>query len=171
MDAEQEKKFNEAIRNPQNMGEMSDADRIGTVGNAECGDMLRMWIKFREKDGKRVIDKASFQSFGCETAIAVASFATQKIIGKTANEALSMSGEELSSDLGPLPPMKIHCTQMVTGALKDALDQESGNATAPSPSPVEAAAPTLLQNMNQASQKAGKVKIVLLNEDGSDRKS
>ena len=58
------------MRNPQHMGEMAGADSIGTVGNAECGDMLRVWVKFREENGRKVIDKASFQSFGCETAIA-----------------------------------------------------------------------------------------------------
>ena len=111
-----------AMANPENMGELPNADAIGTVGNADCGDMLRMWIKFREDEkGRRVIDKASFQSFGCQTAIAVASMATEMIQGKTPQEALSMSGGDLSAPLGPLPPMKIHCAQLVEGALKNAL--------------------------------------------------
>ena len=87
-----QKKVEEAIRNPKNLGKMEDADSVGTVGGAGCGDMLRMWLKFRDQDGKQVIDKASFQSFGCETAIAAASLATELIRGKTTEEAMSMSG-------------------------------------------------------------------------------
>lgn len=120
-----DEKIDEAIRNPQNLGEMSGADAVGTAGSGDCGDMLRMWIKFREENGRRVIDKASFQSFGCQTAIAVASMATEMIKGKTPQEALSMSGDELSAPLGPLPPMKIHCAQLVEGALKNALTGEA----------------------------------------------
>jgi len=75
------------MRNPQNLGELADADAVGTVGNSDCGEMLRMWVKFKDEKGKKVIDRATFQSFGCETAIAVASLATELIRGKTAEEA------------------------------------------------------------------------------------
>ncbi|NBR47821.1 FeS assembly protein [bacterium] len=119
-----EEKIDEAIRNPKNLGEMAEADAIGTAGSSDCGDMLRMWIKFRNEDGRRVIDKATFQSFGCQTAIAVASMATELIKGKTPSEALAMSNEDLSAPLGALPPMKIHCAQLVEGALKNALTGE-----------------------------------------------
>ena len=129
-----QEKIDEAIRNPKNLGEMTGADAVGTAGSSDCGDMLRMWIKFREVDGRRVIDKATFQSFGCQTAIAVASMATELIKGKTPQEALSMSGEALSEPLGPLPPMKIHCAQLVEGALKNALTGEGAPASgAPAP--------------------------------------
>jgi len=142
-------KIDEAIRNPKNLGEMSGADAVGTAGSSDCGDMLRMWIKFREDEtGRRVIDKASFQSFGCQTAIAVASMATEMIQGKTPQEALSMSGGDLSEPLGPLPPMKIHCAQLVEGALKNALTGEA----APAPG---ASAPTLADSL----QPKGAVKI------------
>src|SRR5205814_10604693 len=103
------------------MGELSNADAVGTVGNADCGEMLRLWVKFKQQDGKQVIDRATFQSFGCETAIAVASLATELIRGKTAEEALSLKTNELAGDLGPLPPMKIHCAELVEGALRSAL--------------------------------------------------
>lgn len=106
-----------------NLGEMADADAVGTVGSPDCGDMLRMWLKFKEDErGRKVIDRATFQTFGCQTAIAVASAATRLIAGRTPEEALRMSGEELSAPLGPLPPMKIHCAQLVEGALKSALE-------------------------------------------------
>ena len=113
------------MRNPQNMGELANADAVGTVGNSDCGEMLRMWVKFKEQNGKKVIDRATFQSFGCETAIAVASLATELIRGKTADEALNLKTEELAGELGPLPPMKIHCAQLVEGALRSALEPES----------------------------------------------
>src|SRR5438477_12074687 len=128
MDSNLQKRITEAMRNPQNMGELANADAIGTVGNAGCGEMLRMWIKFKEEEGKKVIDRATFQSFGCETAIAVASLATELIRGKTAEEALSLKTEELAGDLGPLPPMKIHCAQLVEGALRSALDPSKVSA-------------------------------------------
>ena len=143
-----EERIDEAIRNPKNLGEMSGADAVGTAGSGDCGDMLRMWIKFKDDGGRRVIDRATFQSFGCQTAIAVASMATELIKGKTPQEALSMSGGELSAPLGPLPPMKIHCAQLVEGALKNALNG--------SPAPAAgASAPTLADSL----QPKGSVKI------------
>src|SRR6202453_754163 len=102
-----EQRIHDAIANPKNVGELANPDAVGTVGSPDCGDMLRMWIKFKDQDGRRVIDRATFQTFGCETAIAVASVATELISGKTAAEALSLSGEELAAPLGALPPMKI----------------------------------------------------------------
>jgi len=143
-----EERIDEAIRNPKNLGEMSGADAVGTAGSGDCGDMLRMWIKFKDEGGRRVIDRATFQSFGCQTAIAVASMATELIKGKTPQEALSMSGGELSAPLGPLPPMKIHCAQLVEGALKNALN----GSPAPAPG---ATTPTLADSL----QPRGSVKI------------
>jgi nitrogen fixation protein NifU and related proteins len=125
MNEDLQKRIAEAMRNPQNMGELANADAVGTVGNSDCGEMLRMWVKFKEQNGKKVIDRATFQSFGCETAIAVASLATELIRGKTADEALSLKTEELAGELGPLPPMKIHCAQLVEGALRSALEPEA----------------------------------------------
>ncbi|HYG34942.1 MAG TPA: iron-sulfur cluster assembly scaffold protein, partial [Clostridia bacterium] len=133
MSEDLQKRIAEALRNPQNLGELPDADAIGTVGNSDCGEMLRMWVKFKEQNGKKVIDRATFQSFGCETAIAVASLATELIRGKTPEEALSLKTEELAGELGPLPPMKIHCAQLVEGALRSAL--ETGPAPSPQPTP------------------------------------
>jgi nitrogen fixation NifU-like protein len=117
----------------ENLGEMADADAIGTVGSPDCGDMLRMWVKFKEDaQGRKVIDRATFQTFGCQTAIAVASAATRLIAGRTPEEALRMSGEDLSAPLGPLPPMKIHCAQLVEGALKSALESVASEGAGPS---------------------------------------
>ena len=160
MDKDFQQKVADAIANPQNMGEMEAADAIGTVGSPGCGDMVRMWIKFKEEKGKKVIDRATFQTFGCETAIAVASLATELIKGKTAEEALALKGEDLAADLGPLPPMKIHCGQLVEGALKSALDPAAAASASPAPSP-SAPAPTLMDSLG-ASEASAKKKLVFL---------
>jgi NifU-like protein involved in Fe-S cluster formation len=157
-----ETKFQDALQSPKNLGEMTDADAIGTVGNPECGDMVRMWLKFKEKDGQKVIDRASFQSFGCQTAIAVASVATELLKGKTIDEARAMSASQLSGDLGPLPPMKIHCGQLVEGALRDALDRSAGpSGTAPSPANAPNLSPTLAQSLHTPPT-SGKVRVIKL---------
>jgi len=154
-----EERIAEAIRDPKNLGEMKDADAVGTVGSADCGDMLRMWIKFKEEDGKKVIDRATFQSFGCQTAIAVASVATELLKGKTAEEARTMSGEELAAPLGALPPVKIHCAQLVEGALRNAL---TGNDQATHANETQTA-PTLLEQI--APKTDGKVKVVFATDE------
>src|SRR6266699_1441032 len=159
MNEDLQRKIAEAMANPQNMGELTGADAVGTVGNSDCGEMLRMWVKFKEEHGKKVIDRATFQTFGCETAIAVASVATELIAGKTVDEALSMSGEELSAPLGPLPPMKIHCAQLVEGALRSALAPQP-EAAKPAPEPA-ARATTLFDQLNAATSGECKVKVVL----------
>src|SRR5690349_13481967 len=154
-----QKRISEAMQNPQNMGELTGADAVGTVGNADCGEMLRLWVKFKEQNGKKVIDRATFQSFGCETAIAVASLATELIRGKTAEEALALRTEELAGELGPLPPMKIHCAQLVEGALRSALEPEKVE----SKTATSANAPTLLDSFSKP--KDGAVKLTFLDED------
>lgn len=154
-----EKNVRETLANPKNQGEMEDADSVGTVGSPDCGDMLRMWLKFTEKDGKKVIDKASFQSFGCQTAIAVASMATEMLKGKTAEEAQNLNAAELSADLGALPPMKIHCGQLVEGALKNALNEDKPQTNTP-----ESSSHTLANSISQQNKKPGTIKIIKLEE-------
>jgi len=167
MNKELEKKVADAIRDPKNIGEMPDADAVGTVGNSECGEMLRMWVKYKEQDGEKIIDKASFQSFGCETAIAVASLATELIKGKTANEAIELKPEELSGELGPLPPMKIHCAELVQGALRSALSpQNKENKKESLAEPDNELSPTLKDSLNegQSQSEDSSIKIKFLDE-------
>ena len=150
-----QKRIQDALANPQNLGELAHADAVGTVGNSECGEMLRLWVKFKQQDGKKVIDRATFQSFGCETAIAVASLATELIRGKTAEEALSLKTEELAGELGPLPPMKIHCAQLVEGALRSALSPQAETLAKPVEAPKSgdaASTRTLLDNFHYQSE-------------------
>jgi NifU-like protein involved in Fe-S cluster formation len=154
-----ESKVRQALAEPKNQGEMSDADAVGTVGSPDCGDMLRLWLKFTEKDGKRVIDRASFQAFGCQTAMAVASMATELLRGRTVEEASALDASALAGELGTLPPMKIHCGQLVEGALRDALGHAAD--AAPIVPPMSSAAPTLSQDLT-AKPSPGAVRIVPL---------
>src|SRR5437870_13111790 len=156
MNDDLEKRIETAVKNPRNLGEMEDADAIGTVGSPDCGDMLRMWVKFKEENGRKVIDRATFQTFGCQTAIAVASVATEMLAGKTVDEAMSMSGEELAAPLGPLPPVKIHCAQLVESALRNALTGETE-------AKAQSSAPTLMDQLAQKS--TGKIKVVLATDE------
>ena len=168
-----EARIQAAQQNPQNLGEMADADSVGTVGSPDCGDMLRMWVKFKDQGGKKVIDRATFQTFGCQTAIAVASVATEMIAGKTVDEALALSGEELAAPLGALPPMKIHCAQLVEGALRSALAPTENTlsvsgtpATPASNLAVSGPAPTLYDSLTGGTQTntGKKLKVVLMDK-------
>lgn len=148
-----EQRVRETLADPRNQGEMADADAVGTVGSPECGDMLRMWLKFTDKDGRKVIDRASFQAFGCQTAIAVASMATELLRGKSLDEARQLRADELTGELGPLPPMKMHCGQLVEGALHHAL----GAADPPTTPPPDTLAASLA-----AHRQPGRIRIVPL---------
>lgn len=156
-----ERRVQEVLRDPRNMGEMRDADAVGSVSNSSCGEFMRIWVKFKEQDGRKVIDRATFQSFGCETAIAVASLATEMIRGKSANEAFAMSGGELAGELGPLPPMKIHCAELVEGALRAALDSSCASVSANDANQQsKPSAPTLMDSF--ARPASGGVRLVML---------
>ena len=92
--------------NPRNVGEMKDATCVGEVGNAKCGDIMRMYLKI-END---IITDAMFKTFGCAAAIATSSMATELIKGKTIDEALTFTNKVVVEELGGLPPAKIHCS-------------------------------------------------------------
>jgi nitrogen fixation NifU-like protein len=104
--------------NPRNVGDMEDADGIGIEGNPTCGDAMKIYI--RVKDGK-IVD-AKFKTFGCGAAIAVSSMVTEMVKGKTLDEALSISKEAVASELGGLPPQKMHCSNLGADALKKAIE-------------------------------------------------
>ncbi len=104
--------------NPRNMGDLKDADGVGEVGAAACGDIMKISIKI--KDGR--IEDARFKTFGCGSAIASSSMATELIKGRTIDEAMSFSNQEVVDALGGLPPVKIHCSVLAEEALKAALE-------------------------------------------------
>jgi NifU-like protein involved in Fe-S cluster formation len=163
-----EEKVRAALARPQNLGEMPDADATGTAGSAGCGDLLRVWIRFREQSGRRVIDRASFQTFGCETAIAMASMATEMIRGKTVEEAMAMRGEDFAADLGPIPPMKVHCGALVEAAFRDALSQGS-TATSEATQSHSQPAPGLADCFKPADQPRSGRRLVILPQGESAR--
>jgi nitrogen fixation NifU-like protein len=104
--------------NPRNMGDLKDADGIGEVGAAACGDIMKISLKIRE--GR--IEDARFKTFGCGSAIASSSMATELIKGRTIEEALNFTNQEVVQALGGLPPVKIHCSVLAEEALKAALE-------------------------------------------------
>ena len=104
-----------------------------------------------------MIDRATFQTFGCQTAIAVASVATEMLAGKTVAEAQAMSGADLAAPLGALPPVRIHCAQLVEGALRSALN---GDTPVPAQKKAASKASTLLDQLNAPTARQGEVKIV-----------
>ena len=103
--------------NPRNMGEMEDANGVGTVGNAKCGDIMRIYIKV-END---VIVDVKFKTFGCGAAIATSSKATELVMGKTIDEALQITNKMVMEELGGLPPVKVHCSVLAEEALHAAI--------------------------------------------------
>ena len=106
------------FRHPRNLGKMEDADGIGEVGNAKCGDIMKLYLKINE-DG--VITDVSFNTFGCGSAIASTSMATEMIKGKTVKEALSLSNKAVVEALDGLPGYKLHCSVLAEEAVKAAV--------------------------------------------------
>ena len=103
--------------NPRNMGEMEDASGVGTVGNAKCGDIMRIYIKVENE----VITDVKFKTFGCGAAIATSSKATELVMGKTIDEALQITNKMVMESLGGLPPVKVHCSVLAEEALHAAI--------------------------------------------------
>ena len=103
---------------PRNVGEIEDASGVGTVGNAKCGDIMRIYLDI---DDNQVVRDAKFKTFGCGAAIATSSMATEMIIGKTIKEALEVTNKAVMEALGGLPPVKVHCSLLAEQAVHAAL--------------------------------------------------
>jgi len=110
-------KVMEHFRNPRNMGEIPDADGVGTVGNPVCGDMMTVYIKVKENR----IEDIKFKTFGCGAAIATSSMITELAKGKTIDEALKITRADVAESLGGLPPIKMHCSNLAADALHAAI--------------------------------------------------
>ena len=110
-------KVMEHFKNPRNVGEIKDADGVGTVGNPVCGDMMTMYIKV--KDGKIVDIK--FKTYGCGAAIATSSMTTEMALGKTVDEAEKITRQDVADALDGLPPVKMHCSNLASDALREAI--------------------------------------------------
>ncbi len=108
----------ELFRNPKNLGPMEDATVVESAGSPACGDMIRLYLKIVNVDGVDIIEKATFESYGCAANIATASILTEMIRGKKVEDAWKISWKYLSDQLGGLPPIKYHCSILAVGALK-----------------------------------------------------
>lgn len=119
--------YNEKIlsefKDPQNMGEIPNANAIGTVGNAKCGDILQIFMRIEDN----IIKDVGFKTFGCVAAIASSSIATQMIKGKSIDEVLAITNAEVVAELEGLPPQKIHCSVLAEEAIKNAIENYKNN--------------------------------------------
>ena len=105
------------FRNPRNAGSMENADGIGQVGNPKCGDIMKIYLKIKDD----IIEDVKFETFGCGSAIASSSIATELIKGKSIHEAVEISNKAVVEALGGLPPVKVHCSVLAEQAVKSAL--------------------------------------------------
>lgn len=105
------------FRNPRNLGHIEDADGIGEVGNAKCGDIMRIYLKIKDD----IIEDVKFETFGCGSAIASSSMATEMIKGKPLSEALQLSNKAVAEALDGLPAHKLHCSVLAEEAIRDAI--------------------------------------------------
>ncbi|MEM3555527.1 MAG: iron-sulfur cluster assembly scaffold protein [Candidatus Micrarchaeia archaeon] len=107
------------FRKPHNFGRIKNADAVGKVGNPVCGDVMYLYLKIKDN----VIKDAKFETFGCAAAIGTSSIITDMIKGKTIDEALKISKDDIAKELGGLPPIKMHCSVLATEALKKAVEE------------------------------------------------
>ncbi|MBU0898296.1 MAG: iron-sulfur cluster assembly scaffold protein [Nanoarchaeota archaeon] len=115
------------FRNPRNMGKIKDADGIGKVGNPRCGDVMVVYIKVgRNKQGEEILKDIKVETFGCVSAIATSSVLTEMVKGKTLKKAKKVTNKDVAEELGGLPPIKMHCSNLAAEALAAAIkDYES----------------------------------------------
>ena len=106
------------FKNPRNMGELKDADAVGEVGSPACGDLMYIYIKVKEDK----IEDISFQTFGCGAAIATSSMVTELAKGKTLDEAMKITRQDVADALDGLPPIKMHCSNLAADGLHEAIE-------------------------------------------------
>lgn len=118
--------YNEKVmdhfNNPRNVGIMKDADGVGEVGNPTCGDIMKLFIKVSEKDGEEIISDVKFQTLGCGAAIATSSYVTEMARGMKLTDAEKITNDAVAKELGGLPPIKMHCSNLAASALKKAIE-------------------------------------------------
>ncbi len=111
-------KVMDLFMNPKNAGRMEDPDGVGEVGNARCGDIMKIYIRVKDER----IEDISFETFGCASAIASSSMVTEMVKGMTLDEALAISNKEVVNALGGLPPQKIHCSVLAEEGIRAAIE-------------------------------------------------
>ncbi len=110
-------KVMEHFNNPRNVGELNDADAIGETGSFKCGDTMKLYLKVKDD----CIEDIKFQTYGCGAAIASSSMLTEMVKGKTIEAASKITNQDVANELGGLPPLKLHCSNLAADALQDAL--------------------------------------------------
>lgn len=116
-------KVMEHFQNPRNVGEIEDADGVGTVGNPTCGDLMTIYIKVKDD----TIEDIKFKTFGCGAAIATSSMVTEMAMGKTIDEAMEITRNDVADNLEGLPPVKMHCSNLAADALHAAIENYKEN--------------------------------------------
>ncbi len=116
------KKVLQNFLHPKNMGEIKNSDGIGKIGNPTCGDIMWVYIKVGEKNGKEFIKDVKFKTFGCTAAIATSSMVTQLAKGKELEDAKKITRDDVAKSLKGLPPIKMHCSNLASDALKKAIE-------------------------------------------------
>nr|HID14143.1 Fe-S cluster assembly scaffold protein NifU [Anaerolineae bacterium] len=119
----------EHYQNPRNVGKIEDADGVGVVGNPVCGDMMMITIKVRDDR----IEDIKFKTFGCGAAIATTSMVTEMVKGRTIEEALQITNQEVAEALDGLPPIKMHCSLLAEEAIKAAIEDYQDKSQSPKP--------------------------------------
>lgn len=117
------KKVLDYFMKPRNLGEISGADGESTVGNPKCGDIMKIYLKINKNaNGEEIIEDVKFQTLGCGAAIATSSMATEMVKGKTLDEAYQITNQQVADELGGLPAIKMHCSNLAADAIKRAIE-------------------------------------------------
>lgn len=120
------KKVLDHFENPRNMGEIENADSVAMIGNPQCGDIMKIYLKIREEKGKKFIKDIKFKTMGCAAAIASSSMLTELAKGKSLEDAKKITNKDVAIALGELPPIKVHCSNLAADALGKAIEEFEG---------------------------------------------
>lgn len=122
------KKVLDHFTRPHNQGEIEDADAVSTVGNPKCGDIMKMYLRINKNEkGEEIIEDIRFQTLGCGAAIATSSIATDLVKGKTLDEAMKITNQKVAEELGGLPKVKLHCSNLAADAVRKAIESYRKN--------------------------------------------
>ncbi|MFH1575511.1 MAG: iron-sulfur cluster assembly scaffold protein [Candidatus Nealsonbacteria bacterium] len=116
------KKIINRFLHPKNVGKIKDASGVGDTTNLRCGDLMKIYLKIEKKGGKEIIKDAKFETMGCGHAVAISDMICDLVKGKTLEQALKVGYEQISEEIGPIPPVKIHCAKLAQTAVKGAIE-------------------------------------------------
>lgn len=107
---------------PKNLGKIKDADGVGDTQNMRCGDVMKIYLKIEKRGGKEIIKDAKFETYGCGHAIAISDMICDLVKGKTFAQAVKVGYEDIADEIGPVPPVKVHCAKLAQAAIKAAIE-------------------------------------------------